>query len=308
MYESTRIDSVIERISRSEISVVITDLFQNESDVNALVSQVKNRVFRNDIDLAVLGIKSEFDGRIYDAKVPAYNYASTQGDESTYRPFYALMFGEAAKLRRLFKTLQSSPFVQQQHFTLISPYIVQDYEVDLAKTRSSRDLNMQSASDGSNRFAFNLRSGGTGGRLQADVILNPAPTTPDFSADQIELVSYRKELSPRSQASNTDSTLTQDLSMSNIRRSGDTLQATLQMNLGNEPAGMYSYKTVFRAGAINGLETPAWVKQFSSENPSPKNEPNKTLNLEKFVSDLIQASSSVQRPKLAKAYITVRKL
>jgi hypothetical protein len=311
IYRTTRIDSVLERINRSRISVITTDLFQNESDVNALVSKIKTEVFRRGLDAAVLGIRSQFDGRVYDAKVPAYNYASTQGKESTYRPFYALMFGETTKLRRLFQTLQSSPFIQRDHFVLISPYIVQNYEVNLRKTRKSRDLNVSGTREDVNRFAFNLRSGGTGGTLRADINLERAHAAPRFSADRVEMVAYRKKLSRRPQRDSTnrmDSTRTQDLTLQRLRRSSDTLHATIQMNLKDQPSGMYSYKTVFRTGAIDGLEVPPWIDDFSSTNSSPGNDPNKTLNLEKFVSDLIQASSSVRRPKLSKIYITVRKL
>lgn len=308
LFKTTRIDSVIGRMNRSNVSVVITDLFQNESDVNVLVSKIKNDVFQSGLDAAVLGVRSQFDGRVYDAKVPAYNYASTQGKESTYRPFYALMFGETAKLRRLFLTLQSSPFIKRDHFALLSPYLVQDYKVNLQKTRKSRDLNVSAAHEDASRFAFNLRSGGTGGTLRADIALDRVPAAPRFSADRVEMIAYRKKLSRRPGESNTDSTRTQDLTLQRLRRSSDTLRATIRMNLKDEPAGLYSYKTVFRTGAIDGLDVPTWIENFSSTNPSPESAPNKTLNLEKFVSDLIQAGSSVHRPKLAKIYITVRKL
>lgn len=308
IFRTTRIDSVLERLNRSEISVITTDLFQNESDVNALVSKIKNEVFQHGLDAAVLGIKSQFDGRVYDAKVPAYNYASTQGEESTYRPFYALMIGKTGKLRRLFQTLQASPLVERDHFVLISPYLIEGYEVNLRKTRKSRDLNVSAAREDENRFAFNLRSGGTGGTLKAEIILDRAPTAPRFTADRIEMTAYRKKLSRRPGESDTSSTRTQDLTLQRLRRSGDTLHARIRMDLEDEPAGLYAYKTVFRTGTIDGLDVPSWVEEFSSTNPSPESAPNKTLNLEKFVSDLTQARSSVRRPKLAKIYITVRRL
>lgn len=308
VFKTTQIDSVLERMNRSEVSVVITDLFQDESDINALVSKIKNDVFQRDLDAAVLGIRSQFDGRVYDAKVPAYNYASTQGKESTYRPFYALMFGETAELRRLFQTLQSSPFIESDHFALLSPYLVQDYRVSLQKTRKSRDLNVSAAREDASRFAFNLRSGGTGGTLRADIILDRALAAPRFAADRVEMVAYRKKLSRRPGESNADSTRTKDLTMQRLRRSNDTLRAGIRIDLEDEPAGMYSYKTVLRTGAIAGLDVPVWIENFSSTNPSPESAPNKTLNLKKFVTDLIRARSSVRRPKLAKFYITVRKL
>ncbi len=307
IFETTSIDSVIERMDRSGVSIVITDLFQDEGDVNALVSKIKDEVFREGLQLAVLGVESEFNGTIYDARVPPYRYASTQGSENTYRPFYALMFGEAATLTRIFDVLNSNAYVRNDHFLLISPYVVEDYTVDLSKASGARYLSVGSASGAENRYAFILREGGTGGDLQAEVILDRAAMTPDLSADQVELVTYRKHLVPGSPAGQVDSTRVQDFSLGNVQNSGDTLRATLQLNLA-EPAGRYAYMVVFQTGAISGLETPAWIEGFSSENPSPERDANKTLNLERFVSDLIQASSSVYQPRLAKTYITVRKL
>jgi hypothetical protein len=306
--QTTRIDSVLERMDRSGVSIVTTDLFQNESDVTALVTRAKNEVFQRGLSAAVLGVRSQFDGRVFDARVPAYNYASTQGEKETYRPFYALMFGRAADLRRLFQTLRAGPAVSQDYFVLISPYLVEDYRASLRKTRESRSLNARSTQEEEGRFAFDLQSGGTGGALRANVILDRARFAPRFEAERIEMVAYRKKLSRRPGESDSAGTRVRDLTVENLHSSGDTLRATLRMDLEDEPSGTYSYKTVFRPGVTGGLAVPAWVERFSSTNPSPQSGPNKTLNLKKFVSDLIQASASVRRPKLAKLYITVRKL
>ena len=306
--QTTRIDSVLEQMNRSKISIITTDLFQNESDVTALVSRVKTEVFQQGLSAAVLGVRSEFDGRVFDARVPAYDYASTRGEKDTYRPFYALMFGKVAELRRLFQTLQSSPAVSRDYFVLISPYLVEDYRASVRKTRESRKLNATAVQEDDSRFAFDLQSGGTGGTLRANIVLDRAPNTPRIEANRVEMTAYRKKLSRRPGEGDTTSTRTRDLTLEALRSSEDTLRATLRMNLEDDPSGTYSYKTVFRPGATDGLGVPTWVERFSSKSPSPQNGPNKTLNLEKFISDLIQASNSVRRPKLAKLYITVRKL
>ena len=306
--QTTRIDSVLEQMNRSKISIITTDLFQNESDVTALVTRVKNEVFQRGLSAAVLGVRSQFDGRVFDARVPAYDYASTRGEKDTYRPFYALMFGKVAELRRLFQTLQSNPAVSRDHFVLISPYLVEDYKASVRKTRESRRLNATSVQEDDSRFAFDLQSGGTGGTLRANIVLDRAPNTPRIEATRVEMTAYRKKLSRRPGEGDTTSTRTRDLTLEALRSSEDTLRATLRMNLEDDPSGMYSYKTVFRPGATDGLGVPTWVERFSSKSPSPQNGPNKTLNLKKFISDLIQASNSVRRPKLAKLYITVRKL
>jgi hypothetical protein len=309
MSEVTGIDQVINCSSKSGVSVIITDLFQREGDVNAIVSRVKDQCFARGMSVAVLGIKSPFNGTVYDAKVPpSYQYVSKAGDPATYRAFYALMFGRKSDLNRLFESLKVQPYIGDRSFVLISNQIMRSYQVTMAKDPASKAVNTRKPA-GPYEFNFDLRSGQTKGVMSADVTFTLDPNAPDFHADRVELVAYRRTVGGKGAAAGkaTDSTETRDITLQHVTRTGNTLHAKLALDV-SDPPGTYSYQLLLRTGAINGFDVPPWVRQFSSDNPTPQNDPNKTLNFAPFVSNLRRASSAVYQPLVAKWYVTIRKL
>jgi hypothetical protein len=302
MSEVTGIDQVISCEKPSTVSVVVTDLFQREGDVNAIVGQIKSRCFQRGVSVAVLGVRSQFNGSVYDANVPAYPLASTS-DTSTYRPFYALMFGDAADLDRLFQSLKNQPFVDDRNFVLVSNEIVRDYKVTMTKPPRSKELNARKAS-GPYEFNFDLLKGAGAATMLADIDITPNPNAPPFRAEGLTLTAYRRSGGGKAKV---DSAVTRDITLQGVTANNGKLHATLGLTIA-DPPGSYSYQLLLRTGAINGFGVLAWVDEFSSDNPTPRSDPNKTLNLAKFISDLRRASSSVQQPAVAKWYVNVRKL
>jgi hypothetical protein len=303
MSEVTGIDQVISCERPSTVAVVVTDLFQREGDVNAIVAAIKSRCFQRGVSVAVLGVRSQFNGTVYDANVPAYPLASTS-DTSTFRPFYALIFGDAANLDRLFQSLKNQPFVDDRNFVLVSNEIVRDYKVTMSKPPRSKELNARNAS-GPYEFNFDLLKGAGAATMIADIELTPNPNAPPFRAEGLTLTAYRRSGGAR--AAKPDSTATRDITLQGVTGGDGKLRATLGLTIA-DPPGTYSYQLLLRTGAINGFGVPAWVSDFSSENPSARSDANRTLNLAKFVSDLRRAASSVQQPAVAKWYVNVRKL
>lgn len=299
IFTTTNIDAVIDRVGHGRVGVIVTDLFQDDGDINVMVASVKARVLQQGLAAGILALSSPFDGRIYDAPGGPYNYTST-ADPSTQRPFYALMFGDAACLRRLYDALRAQSFVTDEHFLLLDRTLIEDYAVTLDKTRDAQDLNRRT-SPGENAFAFDVRPEGEGGTLEGTVVLDREATAPDVNADRLALEVFRKVRSPQP----TDSARSDDLRLRRVERRGDTLAVTFDYTLAEE--GRYTYLARLRAGDIGGLVPPAWVRELSSTNPTATRDPNKTLNLEKFVADLAQAAASAHRPVLAQFTLDVTK-
>lgn len=92
----TRIENVIDNANRNNLSVIITDLFQTDADVNLLIEKLNSRFLTKDIAVGVLGIKSQFNGRVWDVGLEDLNfdYYSNGREVAEYRPFYLLMFGK----------------------------------------------------------------------------------------------------------------------------------------------------------------------------------------------------------------------
>lgn len=286
------------------VSVVITDLFQTEGDVNTVVDQVKRQCFQQGVTVGVLGIPSQFDGTVYDAKVPAFRYTSG-ADTSSLRPFFALMFGEQAAIERLVSSLSSLNFVDRRKFTAIGPMIVTSYTVGMSKPRSDRVINLRTPV-GPYQFAFDVRKGESGGTVIDSIRLRPQEGAMPIRADQVELVAFKKAALNGKGAKWSDSTVANDFTLAKFDLSTGTAAATLNTNISGVP-DRYSYMLLLRTGAINGFEAPAWIRALSSDNPTPQADANKTLNLDRFVLALRGAASSVYQPAIAKWYVDVRK-
>ena len=87
-----------------------------------------------------------------------------------------------------------------------------------------------------------------------------------------------------------------------------TTLGTLRLTLRLEPSGedaAITYLARLRAGDIGGLAAPAWVEALSTSSPTAEVDPNKTLNLTKFVGDLAQASASARPAVVAQFVVDV---
>lgn len=308
IFEKTNIDSVIEKMDRTQINVVITDLFQDERDVNSIMLNIKENCFAKGISVGILGIKSDFDGMVFDAKVPPYPYKSTIGKVETYRPFYVMIFGDQANIEHFFDKLKANPVVKEENFILISRYIINRYDVNLKKHPSFREITLRNRGD-HNQFNFILRAErGTEGIMIADISFDRNTRTPIFQDNRLTLSAYRKAVVSGQKEAPKDAIPTQDLTLKEVKRNGNKLSATLSLKLSDTEEGTYSYLVYLHPSLIDGFLVPQWVKDFSSDNPTAQKDANKTLNLEKFVSSLIRVNAAVSQPKVAKFYINVERL
>lgn len=291
---TTAIENVIDCSGANQLVVVITDLFQKEGDINAIVRQIKERCLGRGVAVGLLGVPSQFDGTVYDARVPSYPFHSVVGDTATYRPFYALMFGEASEIVRLVESLKSRPFINAGYFTLISDRVVSGYDVRMKKAPRSNGLQNSSASE-EGVFAFFLKSGADTGTVTASVRLRTEPSAPPVALGELRLIV--EPVKPGAKTGQVGSAPDLALRKVTIGKDGE-IQAELAISTASAP-GLREYDLSLATDAIKGFETPPWVAAFSSDNPTPTTDANRTLNLERFVLDLRRAASSVSPPRVA---------
>lgn len=113
----TSLQKVIENIDETKMNIIATDLFQTNQDIESLMLAIKRKCFANDDNsLAIIGLKSQFNGRIYDIgkNLVAYDYASNTEIDS-YRPFYFLVIGKDIDVRS-FVEAYSKKFSGEPYF------------------------------------------------------------------------------------------------------------------------------------------------------------------------------------------------
>lgn len=297
IYETTDIDLVAARANPNRLTVAVTDLFQGDQDVNPIVGSIRRNVFEKNLAAGILAVSSEFDGKVYDARVPPFRYASTKGAAATFRPFYLLMFGDAGAIEQLVAALSERPFIDRSRFLLISPHVVRRYQVNAAKQSGSKNLKARAAGN-DDEFHFDIRKDGRGGVIDTEIRLDRNPDAAEFETEAVGIVARQTAPAPAE---------TRDLSLQSVKREGDVLKASLLLDIA-APEGIFSYDVIFRTGGPGAWKLPPWIDALSSDNPTAQKDANRTMNLKRLVTELVDASASIHRPALAKLRLNVRKL
>lgn len=302
IFKKTFIDSVVRRTDSRRLSVLVTDLFQTEGDVNIMVDRFKEKCFANNVAVGLVGVKSDFKGRVYDVR----NYPNYQLDAPD-RPFYAIVFGNQYNMELLFEALKNKPFVKEEQLLIFTKHIIEDADVTLTKTRESKNISNKKAKGNiDNNFDFGMKEEGTGAKINFTIVLDRNTRCADFNATNLELIAFKKSATDAKSFSK-DSSATNDITLEKIERTGDKLTGVLSLNNEDAP-GNYSYMVLLKTNQLSGLQTPAWVKNFSTDAPVPgTSTASKTYNLEKLTSTLLVANASIAPTYVAKFYINIFK-
>ncbi len=90
----TAVANVVDRAEPSHLSIIITDLFESDSDWSNVTQKLRDKFFANHLAVAVVGIKNSFHGEIYDVGLNAAHFNYNSYDQpDRYRPFYLLVMG-----------------------------------------------------------------------------------------------------------------------------------------------------------------------------------------------------------------------
>lgn len=303
IFLQTYIDSVVQRTDSKRLSVVITDLFQNEGDVNTMATQFKEKCFSQGVEVGIIGAKSEFSGTVFDVPSFPKGFPLTTNE----RPFYAIIFGNKYNMELMFDALKTKPFVKEDQFLIISSNIMQSFDVTLAKDRKSVAVtNKKARTEIPNSFDFGMKEEGKDARFNLSVNMSRNMRCPGFNAGNIELLVFQKSINEQ-KAQDTDSVLSADVSIEDVKVTGNKLTGNLVLK-NDQPPGNYSYLVYLKLNPLNGLVLPTWVKRFSTDNPIP-NTPSasQTYNLEKLCDRLLTANASIKPSYLAKFYVNIFK-
>jgi len=284
------------------VTVAVTDLFQKDQDVNVVVQQIKDGcLVHPDCSVGILAIPSAFDGIVYDARVPSYQYRSTT-ETSTFRPFYLLMFGPQQQLLEFADVLSAYRYIDLKYLLVIGPQIVKEFTVTTAHDKAAEGVTPRKTSSSSLDSAFNLRKGFNEAKLISDVSVACDPRAFCFNPLRVELQAFRRDQGKTLPAGS-------ELTLESVATKEDSLELRLTLRPPDQKAD-YLYIGALGVGGVNGFVVPRWIAEFSSPNPRPDHDPAKTLNLDRLVERLIAASilQDHHRPTLARFRILIHKL
>lgn len=309
IFERTSIDSVLVRADEAKSTIILTDLFQSEGDINQIVDQFKTRCFVKGLDVGILMVPAEFSGIVYDAKVAPYPYSSTKDDVSTYRPFYVIFVGMAPDFLHLIDALKSTAVknvISDDNILLLPKQIVTGYEVNVEKNKDPQHKKttqrwVSRGYSGKNPFKNIYRVTLTKGDEPIPMVVTidnvmPVKYLPDIDLDNIEIEVMKMGVE-KDQFSPSDEFQIAEGSSEGTKK---ILNLLYKSKFEGESS---SYKMLFSVSALRGFKVPQNFVQNSSLNPNPISDANKTLNLEKFVTDLTRTYASVNTGYIAKSYM-----
>lgn len=126
--EPTHKDSLTNK-ETNRLSIIVTDLYQTDSDISSAIGQLKRKYLQQGYAAGILGIKSEFNGQVYDIGVRkqtrSYNTSGKKPEE--FRPFYVIILGSYQDVSYYFEQLQQQgrELINSEQFIIFYPRVIE---------------------------------------------------------------------------------------------------------------------------------------------------------------------------------------
>ena len=318
-----RIDKVIERAKASNLTLIVTDLFQNNADVNLLIKKLNDKFINKNLAIGILAVKSAFKGKVYcvGLKGHSFYYSTERLKPAKLRPFYIMMLGKYQDIRHLYENMEANGLdqIQEKKFLIISPSLVKRLSTFSGSTLTDisdiKEMNtiVGYGEAGPEVKQFYLRGYPESAYFQAAIPMDQLPHSVNLNLNDIrtETSIYHYE-SQQFQKCATD---TIPLTMHNFSTTRSAIHFTTSIQPSLFPSkGIFCFKTTLRPGK-KSLSLPKWVKQWDMNQnliSKWKKEPGKfdgstTMNLKNFLNNILQIMQQKFNPKLATLYCYIRK-
>lgn len=198
--KDTSLQKVIEQADNKKVNIIVTDLFQTNQDIDSLMIALKNKCLANGMALAIIGMRSQFNGKIFDVgkNLSNFDYASNDNPNS-FRPFYLLAMGKENDLRVFVQAYEKhAPANSQIQIVLISPNIgIEDsLETDKVAKNDKKEKGVAPLAEISNllpdssikqyRLKTSEKSSKADVRLFSKQIVGKCPDSYSIKVDKIE--------------------------------------------------------------------------------------------------------------------------
>ena len=327
--KKTLIEQVIDRADLNHLTVIITDLFQDNADVNQLSERLKTKFIASDRAVGVLGIRSQYQGRVYDVGPDNYSFVYKTGENpQTWRPFYLLALGSHANIAQYFATLDRSGMgtFPEKHALILSRFLTSQRAPfasaklktadKISEINSSNLLTKSRAQD--QVKAFKIKKGKTDAHFSTEWSYKPLPNGLEYSGNLIpDVTSWKGEETGSRELAIVENNQAKAALRVTARLLPDNstfnkLDFQTNLNVSDLPApGVYRYRVVLRPSAYS---LPTWVTDWNMRDSEIKTwhlRPSdfngaKTYNLENFLGTLRGAVVSTTPPEVSDIYIYIR--
>ena len=136
----TSFGRVLDEAKTENLSIVVTDLFESESDWSNITQKLREKYFNNHLAVAMIGIQNPFSGKIYDVGLNAASFSYESGnDPSQFRPFYLFLMGSDAQIRKFLEKWKEQN-LPKDHIIVFSEYFTQPKILSVADAKNSKNI------------------------------------------------------------------------------------------------------------------------------------------------------------------------
>lgn len=322
--KDTSLQKVIEQTKDKDLSIIITDLFQTNQDLDSLVHSIKNKGMGNDRAVAVIGLKSQFNGKIFDVgkNMSSLDYASSD-DPSTYRPVYLIVLGSENDTRAFVESYQKKlPESAQANVAFFAPNLGIHNALEADKVTNKKSDKKDKAA----KMATISNLLGKGDimqyRLKKDEKLSEAPVRlygkdvigkiPDAYTLKLDSVEVWNKGGKIFESTTADDFLSADVGDTGLNNGTANISFMLQAN----PAAIHKKEGVYRAKISLVSDKDKYTKavnsfadwnfddsQISESQDALKSVGNKTLNISKFITILANLNYELNTPGFHDIYV-----
>ena len=318
--ESAEINVPSEVVNNSKkekpLVVIVTDLFQDKRDITVLVSQLKEQYIQKDFEVGLLGLRSEFDGTVYDLGGCPLPYSSTPDNPETFRPFYLLVLGRHADIEHYFDRLIATGFsdaTDDVNTVIFSRYLVNPLlsfaDAEIAPENLNGKIINRDHRQNPRLKQYEIVRSSDPAKISAKLEYNPLRHAMFFDSNTVE-ASIVAEHKPDPEGKNEISLDAQRCLevTSSHSKNDDSNGLSVEFSLDSQSLPnnrIYLYEVTLRPG-IDTFKEPEWCSEWDmvSERNGAK-----TLNLLNFVRDITQVTIRMHQPKpiIAKFHFYIEK-
>lgn len=319
----TYIEKVIDRAKKENLTLIITDLFQDNSDVNLLISKLNEKFLKKNMAFGILGIKSEFIGKVYDVwiKKLSFDYDTTGRKANDFRPFYVLMLGRYEDIKHYYENIRINGLdsFPESNFIIFCANIVKKLasfeDSILTETSKITEVTTLLAPHDMTYHVkqFVVKGSYAKAYFRAGINLDLLPYTVEFD---------KKKLIPKSFALRYSGdhfvdceTALKGLKIENFTSENSLLEFSVNIVPANLPGeGTYCFKIIIRP-LQEAYALPGWISNWDMNqeliNKWKENrhqfKGSTTLNLKIFLNNIWQIIYQKSKPKIAKLYCYIKK-
>ena len=302
-----------EEAKDDQLVVIVTDLFQDNGDINRLLPELKEKCIKKGFDVGLFGLRSQFDGTVYDIGIgegSSLRYRSTSGNPETFRPFYLLVLGKHADIAHYFNKLITSGFSEAETI-IFSRYLVGSLlsfgDAQIEKLENLVKDTIVKKSD-SRLKEYRIRKRNEPSKISAKMKYELLPHVMPFDSNTFESsVIVKHNRTDSSRRSEISQAAQQSLKVtSTFTRNGNSDELTVDFELDSRILSrrtVYLYEVVLRP-KIDAYQVPEWCSGWDM---GTGRNGAKTLNLVNFVDGLTQITVRERQPKIAQFYFCVEK-